>query len=627
MPTLDFKGKSFVYTHHLSVPFRELVVDEKKSLPEKGKKPSLDDNLIIHGDNLHALKALMPVYAGKVDCIYIDPPYNTGNEGWCYNDNVRSPLMKEWLKKEANPVDKEDLERHDKWSCMMWPRLKLLHELLADHGVIFVSIDDNESHRLHEIMDEVFGEENFVAVFSVKANPRGRQSDNDVATLHDFLVCYGKRADSVELNGLPLTAEDIADFDQTDADGARWRELGLRQRGAESLREDREDMFFPIYVNPADGTVSLEQTRTHSIEVLPRKSDGRDGRWGWGSDKVKTDAKRVYARLIKKRNQFDIFFKDYLERNGEQRTAKPKSMWLDGDVNTEAGGKLLTQIMGKKSFDYPKPLGLLERVVQIGTGKNSIILDSFAGSATSAHAVLAANARDGGNRKFILVETEDYADTLTAERVRRVIGGYKFDGIQREELLRKSLTWNKLKKAGELIEKAEGLEMMAGKKFDRIKKSVEDGDLVVTGEKDVTQKTEGLGGSFTYAALGPEMSIDALLADGLPAFESLAKYVFYTATGKTLGEVAKQKDGAHGYIGETDGYRVHLLYKPDKEWLKSNEAALTEKLVDEIVAASKKSGKKLLVFAPAKFMGQRELTKAGVDFCQLPYAIYRILGD
>lgn len=139
MPTLDFKGKPFVYAHHLSVPFRQLDIDTKKSVPSKGGKPSLDDNLIIHGDNLHALKALLPKYAGKVKCIYIDPPYNTGNEGWCYNDNVNAPLMKEWLKKEGNPVDKEDLERHDKWLCMMWPRLQLLRELLADDGLIFAS--------------------------------------------------------------------------------------------------------------------------------------------------------------------------------------------------------------------------------------------------------------------------------------------------------------------------------------------------------------------------------------------------------------------------------------------------------------------------------------------------------
>ena len=161
MPSLDFKGKQFVYTHHLTVPFRELVVDAKKSLPAKGK-PSMDDNLIIHGDNLHALKALLPRYAGKVKCIYIDPPYNTGNEGWCYNDNVRSPLMKEWVER-GNPVDGEDMERHDKWLSMMWPRINLLRELLGEDGVFFVSVDDNEVHHVRCLMDEIFGEENYVA--------------------------------------------------------------------------------------------------------------------------------------------------------------------------------------------------------------------------------------------------------------------------------------------------------------------------------------------------------------------------------------------------------------------------------------------------------------------------------
>jgi len=170
MPTLEFKGKQFVHSHHLSVPFRQLEVDKDKSLSDK---PGLDDNLIIHGDNLHALKALLPQYAGKVKCIYIDPPYNTGKEGWCYNDKMNSPLIKEWLKKSANPVDKDDLERHDKWLCMMWPRLNLLYELLAEDGVIFVSIDDNELHNLIGIMDEIFHEHN-VATIPVVNNMKGR---------------------------------------------------------------------------------------------------------------------------------------------------------------------------------------------------------------------------------------------------------------------------------------------------------------------------------------------------------------------------------------------------------------------------------------------------------------------
>lgn len=178
MPTLEFKGKQFVYSHHLGVPFRELQVVPDKSLPAEGKKPSLDDNLIIHGDNLEALKALLPTHAGKIDCIFIDPPYNTGNEGWCYNDNVRSPLMKEWLKKSANPVDKEDLERHDKWLCMMWPRISLLHELLSETGVIFASIDDHEAQRLELLMEEIFGEENNLGRIVARLNPKGRHLNN-----------------------------------------------------------------------------------------------------------------------------------------------------------------------------------------------------------------------------------------------------------------------------------------------------------------------------------------------------------------------------------------------------------------------------------------------------------------
>lgn len=191
MPTLDFKGKQFVYAHHLSVPFKQLNIVADKSLP-KDNKPSLDDNLIIYGDNLHALKALLPKYAGKIKCIYIDPPYNTGNEDWCYNDNVNSPLMKAWLNNEGNPVDKEDLERHDKWLCMMWPRLQLLRELLSEDGVIFVSIDDNERHRLRSIMDEIFGEDNFTGEFVWERKKKPSFLDRNMGIVTEYILSYAK---------------------------------------------------------------------------------------------------------------------------------------------------------------------------------------------------------------------------------------------------------------------------------------------------------------------------------------------------------------------------------------------------------------------------------------------------
>ena len=218
MPTLDFKGKQLVYAHHLTVPSRTLEPDAKKSLPLKGSKPSLDDNLIIHGDNLHALKALMPRYAGRVNCIYIDPPYNTGNEGWIYNDNVISPMMQEWLKNKS-PVDGEDLERHDKWLCMMWPRLHLLRELLAEDGVLFISIDDNEQHRLRMMMDEIFGERNFVAniAWQKRTSPDFRLVLGDG---HDNVLSYSNNGEQFRerANLLSLNPRQMKEYKNPDND-------------------------------------------------------------------------------------------------------------------------------------------------------------------------------------------------------------------------------------------------------------------------------------------------------------------------------------------------------------------------------------------------------------------------
>ena len=543
MATLDFKGKALVQNYHLTVKYHELVPKKDKSLTDRVR---LDDNLIIHGDNLKALKALLPTYAGKVKCIYIDPPYNTGNEGWVYNDNVNSPMIQEWLGK---TIDRDDLTRHDKWLCMMTPRLKLLRELLTLDGGIFISIDDNEVHNLRLLMDEVF--------------PRGRQSDRFVATLHEYCICYARNLPSLELNGLALTSDDLEGFDQEDTDGKRWRELGLRQRGSGSLREDRPDMYFPIYVSAKDGTVSLQKSKLHAVEVVPQKSDGRDGRWMWSPKKVETEISRVYGRLVSGREEYDIFIKDYLDRAGEQRTTKPKSMWLDGEVNTEAGGKLLKKILGEKSIDYPKPTGLIRRVVQIATDPNSIVLDAFAGSGTTGHAVLEVN-QDGGSRQFILIESEDYADSLTAERTRRVIKGIR--GVS-DDALRK-----------------------------------------------------GLGGTFSYFELGKAIELDSIL-DGknLPSYLELARYVFYTATGEEFDE--RKVNEKRQFVGESRTHEVYLFYKPDIDHLK--KTALTLERAEEF-GKPKANGKRRLVFAPTKYLDQEQLDALRIDFAQLPFEIYKL---
>lgn len=562
MATSSFKGKSFVQNYHLGVKYHELIPVRKKSLTSK---VSLKDNLIIHGDNLKALKALLPTYAAKVKCIYIDPPYNTGNEGWKYNDNVNSPMMQEWLGQE---VRIDDLTRHDKWLCMMMPRLKLLRELLSEDGAIFISIDDNEQYRLRFLMDDVFGEQNFVSNILIKANPRGRQSDRNIATLHDYCICYAKNNDYVELSGLPLSPENVDEFDQENADGKRWREIGLRQRGAASLREDRPDMYFPIYVDPEDGSISLKPDSCHRIEILPKKSDGRDSRWMWSPEKVAEEIDRVYGRKLATKEKYDVFIKDYLDRNGEQRTAKPRSMWLDSEVNTELGGKLLNLIMGRKTLEYPKPVGLIKRILQLASDKNSIILDSFAGSGTTAHAVLELNKEDGGNRKFVLVECEDYADEITAERVRRVINGV---AVAKDDTLR-----------------------------------------------------NGLGSSFSFFELGEPIEVESILeGNKLPSYLDLARYVFYTATGEEFlpDKVSEEKH----FIGESKEYEVYLFYKPDLTYLKST--ALT---LDIAKTLGGYTGKKKLVFAPTKYLDLNDselLAKhglKGIEYCQLPFEIYKL---
>ena len=558
MPTFHFKGKPFLKNYHHAVKFHKLEPKKDKSVT-KGV-PSLDDNLIIHGDNLKALKALLPTHAGKVNCIYIDPPYNTGNENWVYNDNVASPMIQQWL---GVVVAKDDLTKHDKWCCMMYPRLTLLREFLTDTGVIFISIDDNEVHNLRAIMDEIIGEENFISSFSIKANPRGRQSNENVALVNEYLLCYAKNEKLLELNGLPMTEEDIEDYDNEEDDGRKWREMGLRQRGSASLREDRPDMFFPIFVNPDNGKISLEPTAKHTIKIIPKKSDGREGRWSWGKKKVRGEIDRVYGREVSGRDEFDIFYRDYLERDGEQKTVKVKSMWLDKEVNTELGGKLLKLILGKKTLEYPKPIGLIKRILQLATTTNSLVLDSFAGSGTTAHAVLDLNKEDGGNRKFILVELEDYADTITAERVRRVIKG-------------------------------------------------------VPNAKDENLK-KGLGGTFSYYELGEAIEVDNLLeGKKLPSYEDLAKYAFFTSTGENID--TKKIDEKKFYIGSSNTFEVYLIYAPDKKKLK--ELSLNLDFAQSI--HKKHPNKAKLVFAPCCFVEEHHLKEYGVHFAQLPFEIYRI---
>ena len=595
MTELSFKGKEFVYNHHLAVPFRPLETHPEKGIGEA----RLDGNLIIQGDNLHALKSLLPMYAGKVDCIFIDPPYNTGNEGWAYNDNVNSPMIKEWLN--ANPIGIEDGLRHDKWCAMMWPRLRLLHELLAEDGSIWITLDDNEAQRCRLLLDEIFGAENFVANFVWQSKDTPGNNSSGVAETHNHVIFY-RKTDTFAPNLLERTDDQIANYTNPDKDR---RGVWL---GSPLTRAEHRDRDYYAIPNKAGRMVFPPKGSSWRRPPPTMKWLAKDDRIWWG---VSGDA------------DFPLEKKFLLET----KDGVVNQTWWPYEFagsTRNAGAQLKAIFDGEKPFETPKPMQLLQRVIELSTRPNAIFLDSFAGSGTTAHAVLEANKRDGGDRKFILVEMEDYADRLTAERVRRVINGYAFSGTQRTELLRERLNWRAIEKADYLVQKVQGIENLHGHEFDRIKKDIKDGELIVAGEKSVKDRAEGLGGEFTYCTLGAPVELDRILTgETLPTYEALGSVLFHMATNRAFDPKGMDQDAS--CLGETEGEHLWLIYKPDLDWLKSPEAALT---LDRArgFAEAKPKGKKHLVFAPARYVSQKLLNEENipVEFVPLPYALYRI---
>ena len=425
MPTLEWIGKSKVINHHQDVPFR--VLERKYSFDENGQhdEDNGSENMIIRGDNLEALKALLPRYEGRVKCIYIDPPYNTGNEGWVYNDNVNDPKIKKWLGKVVGK-EGEDLTRHDKWLCMMYPRLKLLQKLLVDDGVIFVSLDFHEQPFMRLIMDEIFGASNYVSEIACVNKPSGRSDDKYIATAHESIIVY-RKSPLLTLGGFEPEEKITKRYNKRDTDGRLYREEDLRKRGTHDERTDRPNLFYPFFFNQETGELIVggndEKTPDGFIRIEPMKSKDVQGTWRWGQDTANAQKTYIHPRYMPNKQQWSLFEWEYLDERG---AAKPTTLWDFKDVNSERGTEVFIKYLGfkKEDFPNPKPVGTIQRILQIATAGDDIILDSFAGSGTTAHAVLNMNKADGGHRKFILVEMMDYADSITAERVKRVIHGY-----------------------------------------------------------------------------------------------------------------------------------------------------------------------------------------------------------
>lgn len=583
MPTLEWIGKEKVINHHQEVPFR--VLERRYSFDENGQTEADNgsENMVIRGDNLEALKALLPRYEGRVKCIYIDPPYNTGNENWVYNDNVNDPKIKKWLG-EVVGKEGEDLTRHDKWLCMMYPRLKLLQKLLAEDGAIFISIDDTEYANLKLICDEIFGGNCFVSNISWQRTYSTRNDSKGIVNEVEHVLVYSKRPDW-NPNKLPRTEEMNSKYKNPDNDRTLWRTDNAFAPGAathQGMVYAIQHPFTGAMLYPSNGACwryqqdqmleimrgwcdyelqDLNDAKERAAVCGVPESEVREGVKAIVLSKSLEESKRQ-AEFVYKRGQWPRFFftkggkggiarKTYLENVGGRL---PTNFWPFAETGhtDEAKKEMLAIFDGKATFDTPKPRRLLEFILTIAGDKDTLILDSFAGSGTTAHAVLNMNKADGGHRKFILVEMEDYADSITAERVRRVIRGY-----------------------GE------------GK-----------------------SAVEGTGGSFSYYELGEPLLIGENLNEAV-APEKIREYIWFMETKTPYTPAAGEN---LYYLGQHNDTGYYFYYEPQR---------ITVLDYDFLATVTEKAGG-TVIYADRCSISDDKLSQMGIVFKKIPRDISRL---
>ena len=593
MPMLKWAGKDKVVNHHNEVPFRVLErkwifnaellslrgVSESRSSEGNSKTSSnlqnsrtpsgesnngSDENMIIHGDNLAALKSLLPRYEGRVKCIYIDPPYNTGNEGWVYNDNVNDPQIKKWLG-EVVGKEGEDFSRHDKWLCMMYPRLRLLQKLLSNDGAIFISIDDNEEKYLHLILDEIFGSNCFVSKMIWKNKYGPGAFTKGVGNVHEYIFCYSKMP--IVSVAAPLGAEEIKKYKMRDEKFAT-RGGFITQPLATRSKDDRPNLVYPLVHN--------------GVEIWP------DKQWIWERSRLLKAIEDGNVVFNEKDGKWSVRFKQYLkDEHGVMRLGKPISI-LTGPYNQDGTAELETIFGNRTTFPNPKPMELIKYLFSfVFNGedcKDGIYLDSFAGSGTTAHAVLKMNAEDGGNRRFILVEMMDYAETVTAERVKRVM----------EKLA-----------AGE-----DGLLSLRGVSESR---SSEGKSQSLQNSKTPSSESKGILG-FGYYELGEPLMNGDVLNENLPA-EKIREYVWHTETRGT-GNVQQVADvGSDPYLlGVVDETAYYFCYE------KAKKVTLNRALLRRL----KTKAERYVIYADICLIEAAELKKMNIVFKKIPRDITRL---
>jgi adenine-specific DNA-methyltransferase len=586
MPVLQFKGKTAIESYHYTVPHHTLEFDLRLSVPSKGEDPGLGGNLIIEGDNLLALKALLPTHAGRIKCVYIDPPYNTGNESWVYNDNLTQPQFKEWIGQTVGR-EGEDATRHDKWCCMMYPRLQLLKEFLHSDGIILASIDDNEFPSLRMLMDEVFGPENFIANLVWE---KTRKNDAKYFSAgHEYMLVYAKSLNTLKAmktvwrEAKPGAAEIMQEYRRLrsthGADAAAIEEA--LQEWYKSLPKSHPSKKLSRYKHvdkngpwrdrdiswPGGGGPRYDVR--HPVTKQPCKVPER----GWGFANPESMQRQIALGLVVFREDHTEppFRKAHLAVIPEEYEDGPEAVDEEPDESEDEAGseavglqvmpsviykqsqvavRYLRSLMGGKVFDNPKDHEVIARVLRYCTSSDpdAIFLDSFAGSGTTAHAVLELNKDDSGNRKFILVQQRhdtkedekqgvNICKTITAERVRRVIHG-----------------------------------------------------------------PNALDGSFTYARLGPPLFTEYRdLGQRLPPYEEIAKYVFYTETSREFDPQAMNRETDK--IGEYKDTSYYLLYTPNQQ----EDRELSLKWLKEL--DSKEKSRNLVVYCEKIWAHRDDLAK------------------
>ncbi len=536
MPTLDWIGKAAVVNHHHEVPFHLL-----KDVPELSCGDPGTGNLIMQGDNLIALKALLPYYAGQVKCIYIDPPYNTGNENWAYNDNVNSPVIRDWLGKTVGN-EGETLDRHDRWLCMMYPRLSLLRDFLREDGAIFISIDDNEVQALRYIMDEIFGRQNFIATIIWQKMDSPKNTALHLSEDHDYIAVYAKKAEIWRPKKVPRTDNMIARYKNPDNDSrGKWLLSDLAARNF--YAQGRYPITTPsgriIEGPPAGSYWRVSKERFDELN--------QDGRIWWGKNGGNRPGIKRFLSEV-------------------QEGVVPQTLWLWRDVGSTRHSKQeLSEVMSTGAstdlFITPKPSSLVGRVIEIASNPGELILDSFAGSASTGHAVLKTNAAAKGAaaRSFILVEMEpDVARNIAAERVRRVAQGYT---------------------------NAKG------------------------------EQVAGLGGGFRYCELGePLFDKDGKIRETV-SFSDLARHVYFSETGEPL---PPQKVPDSPFLGSCRGLGIYLLYNGI---LKDKSADGGNVLTRAVLAQLPPFEGQKVIYCAGCLLGQERLQAQRIVIRQTPYEV------